>query len=302
MAFGKSAGKWTPDDSERLKRLVLKHVSNGGTVVDACEQFELETNGVYSKRMNQMRWFLTLRSASRPEYRRAQEIGRKAKMIKLKQQYEHVEEEFSTQQPTMVDDELSTRLISSVLEMVEDRRQLAVSLEDHKGRLESVERNVDEFEEERKLTQLRFEKKERELDKLQKHSREQQFKYDQLAEDYQQMRINDAKEFETVQMQLKEMHAKFENLTADYSRFRANAAKESERLEAAVRDEQVRYSQLLTKYNKAAEDNANLMKRITDFAQQMTAFMPQEVAPSGTLSTIPMRPVASKGSTDVAGL
>ena len=100
---------------------------------------------------------------------------------------------------------------------------------------------------------------------------EKQLKYDQLLDDYKQLRANDAKEFERLQLQIKEIRLNYENLNSDYSRYRSETMREAEKMEADVREGVVKYHQLLDEYNKLREENTNLMSNIINFTQQMSS-------------------------------
>lgn len=201
-----------------------------------------------------------------------------------------------------IDDELSTRLFTSVIGIVEERRQLATSLADYKRQLVETDRMVEELKQERKFAQLRMERKEEEIEKVQRQVAEKQLKYDQLIEDYKQLRASEALERERLQQQIKEGRLNFENVNSDYSRFRSESMKDVERLEAEVREWHVKYHQLMNEYDKTREDNTHLMRNIAQFTQQMSSIRMQDQSSDFVRPPVPIRPVPAKDAGDASNL
>lgn len=189
------------------------------------------------------------------------------------------------------DDEVSTRLFASVVSIVEDRRQLITSLDEHKRFLRDAENTIQDMKLDKRASQLLLEKKEEEIEVTRRQMAEKQLKYDQLLEDYRQLRSNDSKEFERLQQQIKEIRLSYENLNADYSRFRSESIRESEKLEAEVREGLVKYHQLLDEYNRLREENSNLMSSIVNFTQQMSSLRVPEPR-TESRKPVPIYPVA----------
>jgi chromosome segregation ATPase len=288
---------WTPEKIERLKKLVLKHVANGGSVQDACQQFAYETNGAHKAKAVHLKWLMSVRHQCRDEWKRAVELGLKAKVLKI-DNFENQSEEINMQ--TIHEDELVKKLYQAVEQLVEDRRQTVVSMQEYQKQAEYYEKRILDLEEEKRMAELRFEKKEREIERLNRELIEKQSKYDQLMEDYQQMRANDAKEYERLQYQLKELQSKYETLMSDYNRYRSQSAIELERLENSLRDEQIKNAQLQIQYEQIRKENSNLTKRITDFAQQISAALSVDQPTQTPVTPVPIRPVVSKDSNDAA--
>jgi chromosome segregation ATPase len=301
MDYTGTKATWTIDKSDRLKSLILKHVATGGTVLNACEQFELETNGLFKTRLNQLRWVVFLRHTCKDEYRQATEAGRVARQVKLEQRAIQGEEEHMTQ--FEMDDDISNRLMASVVDIVENRRQLADSLQEQKDKLKLAEHQILDLQEQNEMMQVRMEKKEKDTEQQQRMLVEKQSKYDQLLEDFQQTRSSQSTEYERVQKQVQELQTKYEHLNADYSRYRSNSTREVEKLETQLRDEQIKNTQLVAQYEGLRMENVNLMKRITDFASQitsMTSLLPKETQSQPTLTAVPIRTSVSKDTGDVA--
>lgn len=301
MDYTSTKATWTTEKSDRLKNLVLKHVSNSGTVLDACEQFEIETNGVFKTRLNQLRWVIFLRHACKEEYRRAMEMGREAKLAKMEQRA--IQGEDADVAQFEMDDEISNRLMASVVDIVENRRQLSGLLQEQKEKLQLFERQISDFSEQNEMIRVRMEKKEKDIEQQQRMLVDKQAKYDQLLEDFQQTRTSHSTEYERLQKQVQEMHSKYENLNSDYSRYRTNSAREVEKLETTLRDEQIKNTQLIGLYEALRTENVNLMKRVTDFASQVTSMtspLPKEVSAQPTLTAVPIRTSVSKDTGDVA--
>lgn len=212
--------------------------------------------------------------------------------------------QFNTNPVTpIVDDELSTRLFTSVVGIVEDRRQLVQSLDECKRYLRDADQTIEQLKQEKKSAQLLVERKEEEIESNRRQLADKQLKYDQLLEDYKQLRANDAKEYERLQDQLREMRLNYENLNADYTRYRSESAKEVEKLEAELRTGMVRYHQLLEKFNKVKEENTRLTSHIVNFAQQMTGLQaPVRSTEPVSESPVPIQPVVPSGSQESGNL
>lgn len=302
MDYTSTKAIWTNEKSDRLKSLVLKHVLNGGTVLDACEQFEIETNGVFKTRLSQLRWVVFLRHACKDDYRKAVEAGREAKQIKLEQRAIQGEDEHMTQ--FEMDDDISNRLMASVVDIVENRRQVSNLLQEQKDKLKLAEHQVADLQEQNEMIQVRMDKKEKDMEQQQRMLGDKQAKYDQLLEEFQQNRTSHSAEYDRIQKQGQEIQTKYEHLNADYSRYRSNSAREVEKLETELRDEQIRNNQLTAQYEALRMENINLMKRVTDFASQVTSItslLPKEVpSQQPTLTAVPIRTSVSKDTGGVA--
>ncbi len=198
-----------------------------------------------------------------------------------------------------IDDELTTRLFAAAVSIVEDRRQLTISLEEYKRHLHDSEQTVEGLKLDKRAAQMTIEKKEEEIESAHRLVAEKQLKYDQLLDDYKQLRANDAKEFERLQMQTKEIRLNYENLNADYSRFRNESMRETEKLEAEAREGLVKYHQLLDEYNKLREENASFLTNIVNFTQQMSSLRVPEQK-SELRKPVPIHPIVNN-SENAAG-
>ena len=297
MSNREMSSSWTPNKVSRLKQLVLRHVSNGGTVRDACEQFEFETNGIHKTRSNQLKWVLSIRSTCREEFKVALEQGRVTKMQKFGEQ-SATDEPLDDEIPSM-DDELSDRLFSTVLEMVEDRRQLSASVDEFQQQRNRNEAAIQELEDAHRLDQMRFEKKDKEIEGLAAQVQESESNFKQLQEDYELLRSNTSNEYYRLQLQFKESKMQYDNLHSEFRKYQAASRREVDNLESQLRESQSRYEQLLAQYELSRQDNARLTKRITDFAQQITSIVPSESSRAQSISPIPIR--SSVTSSDGAG-
>lgn len=296
MVSGNDSSKWSPEKVERFRKLVLRHVSNGGTVMDACAQFEYETNGLHTKRQNYIKWVLSIKSTCKEELRRAQEIGVSAKMVRISENMQEVSEEVKSpvsRETPLLHDEIEENALASIRELLDDRKQVLLSLNQVETKLEVAQKNTEDLEEERQLLQLAVEKRETEAAKLQRQLVDKQSQHEQLTEDYRQLRANGVKEQERLTQQAQELQLKYENLNADYSRFRSNSERELHKLESVLREEQVKYTQLLSLYDRAKQENEALVKNINDFARHMTNILPHEPASSSTVTALPIRAVVS---------
>lgn len=195
-----------------------------------------------------------------------------------------------------VDDDLSSRVFASVVALVEDRRQVTSAWQETRQLLMDAEHTVDELKEEQRHMQLLVEKKEDEIQAFRRQLADKQLKYDQLLEDYKQLRANDAVEYEKLQQQMKELRLGYENLNADYTRFRSESMKEVERLEAEIRGGVVRYHQLLDEFNKVRDENMSLMANVMNFTQQISGLRMPDKIKDDPRNQVPIRPVAETGT------
>lgn len=66
---------WKQEDFDRLAKLVLDTVSNGGTVMDGCKKFEEETNGLRTLSANRYKWVTKLSKQYSAQYEVAKAKG-----------------------------------------------------------------------------------------------------------------------------------------------------------------------------------------------------------------------------------
>jgi chromosome segregation ATPase len=301
VAWLSGGANWSPEKTERLKQLVLRHVSNGGTVLDACEQFEFETNGLHKIKLNQMKWLFSIRHTCKDEYKRAVDLGQRVRLQKFEDQATLVSSDKLSLNDQM-DDELSDKLFASVVDIVEHRRELSATIEELTSKLESTEQSLQATEEQRKLMQIQQDKKEQEVDNLQRQLGDNQTKYARLLEDYHQLRATNTREYERVQMQLKESHQKFETLTTDYNRFRTKSRSEMERMENELRQEQIKNRQLVAKFEDLKQDNEKLKTQITDFAHHISSVLENDKPGTGaTPIAIPIRQAVNPDNDEPTG-
>ncbi|WAH36962.1 hypothetical protein [Alicyclobacillus dauci] len=194
-----------------------------------------------------------------------------------------------------VDDEVSSRLFTSVVAIVEDRRQLSAALQEYKQQVEDDQQLIEALKEERKHAQVMLEKKEDEIEAGRRLAAEKQLKYDQLLDDYNQLRANDAREYELLQQQIKESRLNYAKLEADYTRFRAESTKNVQKLESDIRNGVVQYQQLVEKYNKLRDENARLVAHIAKFTEQMSSFRLHDVSTQPQFDPVPIHPTVEPG-------
>ncbi|MDB5084563.1 MAG: hypothetical protein JWN30_1449 [Bacilli bacterium] len=269
--------KWTLEKTERFKRLVLRHVSNGGSVTDACEQFEYETQGLHKKYANRLKWIFLFRFQCKQEYYRARAIGSKVKMLQLDGQEEMAVDKVNANNNTNIsEDDLSFKVVSAIQELLEDRQHVMNLSQNYREQFELAEKVIEELQEERKLSELRVGKKEKEIEKLQQLARDKQFKIDQLGTDYDKLRASTVKESDKLHLQLKAEQLKYDQVNNEMIQLRSNSSKEVERLESHIKLKQLEYDQLAANYNRLSADNEKLTKSITEFTRQLTNFLPTE--------------------------
>lgn len=288
MANTEMSNTWTPNKVTRLKQLILRHVANGGTVHEACEQFEFETNSIHRARANHMKWVLSIRHTCRDEFRQAVEQGQTVRLKKLGDgsiaELPVEEDAFPS-----TNDELADRLFATVAEFVEDRRDLSSSVDDLKVRLERSEIFVQELEDARKLDQMRYDKKTKEYETLEQQLADLQTRYSQEQSDHEQLKKNSASDYYRLQVQFKESKMQFDDISSEFRKFQATSRRETELLESQLRDTHTRYEQLATQYELSRQDNARLTKRITDFAQQITSMVPNTDTTAPIIASVPIR-------------
>ncbi|WP_029422945.1 hypothetical protein [Alicyclobacillus macrosporangiidus] len=316
---------WTPEKTERLKMLVLRHLARGGTVMDACQQFEFETNGEHKAWAAHVRWLLFIRASCGEEYRQARVAGRlgqrgvtpsvpmdeagdradtphgntEAEQVAPQEDDGQGGLESAMLQSIHLQDELASKLFYSVTEILEDRRQLKELILEYGKRLELAERKIAELQEDNRVAQHKLEKKDQEIEQKERLLLEGQLKYQQLYEDFQQFRGEQAEEYQRLQQQIGELQARYEALNGEYGRFRAHSTREIERLQSQLRESEVRNTQLQAQYDAVRNENANLARRVADFARQISSMLGSDTSLEHLQAAVPIRPMLVKPEEEV---
>lgn len=304
MTESHSNSLWTPENTERLKRLVLGNISAQKSVLEACRQFEFETKGQHKTYQNFLRWWFVVRPSSRDDYKAALRARRypistvdESSQQPAIEQHTYAEDEFQevstmAQQPNLnVDDEISGRLYNVLAEMLESRRQLKQSNQEFRKNLDLAERKITEISSDNKLLELELEKKDNDLEKQQRMNVENQYKYDELQEAYEQAQLRHENEYSRFQQELKELQQNYERLTREYNNYRKESTKEIETLQSSLRNAEMRNAHLTAQYEEVRKENVALSRRITDFAHQISSFVGVNAMPS--VQPVPIRPAIS---------
>jgi len=191
-----------------------------------------------------------------------------------------------------IEDETSTKLLNAVTRVIEDRRLLKVDLQEHKKTIELADRKIHEVETARNTAADKLLQREAELERQERRLVDNQYKFEQLQEDYQQLVATRNSEYERLQTQIREMQSKYETLSGDYSKLRRETTGQVERLEALLRVAEMHNAQLSAESEEVRKDNANLTRRITEFARQISGLgqAPSELTP------VPIRPALAPSS------
>lgn len=342
-------------DKERLRQLITNHVASGGTVREACERFEFETNGLHKASTSMWKWYLFLRftsGQSRNDTFRDQSFIQGALPTEgsvsqvsgngdpaagtttpgavwqnpataAPSRYgagagagapAHVREQLYRDEPQealnmpqdlsfitasgITEDEVAHRLLQAVSGIVDDRRQMKDAVQEFKKQIEMLERQLRDSDDERKMLEFKLEKKNTDVDRHERAMLDNQYKYEKLQEEFEQMQTNHQAEHNRLQDKINDLTSRYEELSSDYSRVRRESAKEIERLEMQLRNAELRNTQLTAKYEEIRKDNANLTRRVTDFAHQISTFMDPNAFAQPSLAAVPIRPVADNHKQD----
>jgi hypothetical protein len=301
-------------DSERLRQLVQSHIANGGTVKEACERFAFETQGAHSARASMLRWYLFLRYSKGGTEKRATmsaealaapsaqsypELSVASGKIEITEEGAKMPQSSIYNVPSaMTEDETTVRLLQAVSAMVDDRRQMKELLQEYKKQIEVTQRQLRDSDDERKMLEFKLEKKDSEIDRQQRMMLDHQYKYEHLQEEFEQMQVNHQTEHNRLQEKVNELTGHYEELTVDYTRLRKESSKEIERLEMQLRGAELKNAQLSAKYEEIRKDNANLTRRVTDFAHQIAGFMDPTVFAQPQLAAVPIRTVLDNAKSE----
>lgn len=275
MAYVNSTSRWTPEKSSQLKSLILRHVSHGGTVLDACEQFEYETGGLHKKRTNYLRWNLQIKRSCKEEFFRARQTGLKTKIFKLNEQ---------AQQKPAANDNLrsysdgdnttSDRLINSVIEIIEDRRKVDHLYEEQTQQLQQASQSILKLEDDIHQMELRYAEKEQELYETVQRLQDSLKQHQQLSETYEMLKSSSAREYQNMQEQVTHMKQEYDEMSTQIEEVRSSNAKQVQRLETQLWEALVKNKELAAEINRMNEEKSVLVRSITDFASQMTSMLP----------------------------
>lgn len=303
-------------DRERLRQLVVNHVAKGGTVREACERFEFETSGAHKAGTSMLKWYLYLRYSARndkavPEgsysaeslaEQSPEETGViSAQPVVTEGELKMSQSSGFTTSSTGTEDEISTRLLQSVSAMVDDRKKMKELLQEYKKQIEMTERKLRDSEDERRSLEIKLDRKDSDMDRQQRLMLDHQYKYEQLQEEFEQMQTNHQTEHNRLQEKVNELTSQYEELTVDYTKLRKESSKEIERLEMQLRNAELKNTQLAAKYEEIRKDNANLTRRVTDFAHQIAGFMDPSVLTQPSLQAVPIRSVVDNNNQESEG-
>lgn len=199
---------------------------------------------------------------------------------------------------SFTEDEVAHRLLQAVSGIVDDRKKMKESVSEFKKQVEMLQRQLRDSDDERKMLEFKLEKKNTEVDQQQRLMLDHQYKYEQLQEEFEQMQTNHQTEHNHSQNRINELSSQYEELSVDYSRVRKESSKEIERLEMQLRNAELKNTQLNAKYEEVRKDNANLTRRVTDFAHQISSFMDPTALTQPSLAPVPIRSVVDNKRQD----
>lgn len=294
---------WTPEDKIRLRGLVLHHLGTGGTVMDACQQFQFETSGRHKANSARLRWLLQLRwtHAGKGNQVQTKEPSGETytppvedKVSVVNQTYAPQEESFMDTQRIYGEDEASVRLLNAVTHILEDRRQLKDDVQESRKLADLSQRKVKESEEDRKALELKLVEKDNEIEKQERLLVDTQYKLHQVQEDYNQLSEARNSEYNRLQDQISELQSKYETLGQDYANLRRENTLQIEKLEAALRGAEAKNAQLVAEAEGVRKENVALTRRITDFAQQIASALGQVPTDPPAVTPVPIRAAVTK--------
>ncbi len=281
MAYSNASARWSAEKSNQLKNLILRHVSHGGSVLDACEQFEYETGGLHKKRTNYWRWNFVIKRSCKEAYYRARQTGLKSKIYRLNDQT--VVKSASDGLKSYSDGENTStdRLVSSVIEIIEERNKIEHLYDEQTNNLGDANQSIRTLEEDMHRLEQNYAEKEQELyetvQKLQDSIRQHQ----QLSESYEILRSSTSREHHNMQEQVTRMKEEYDSMQTQLEEVRSASTKQIQRLETQLWESLVKNKELTAEINRLNEEKTVLVRSITDFASQMTSMLPSQVDMNG---------------------
>jgi DNA repair exonuclease SbcCD ATPase subunit len=182
-----------------------------------------------------------------------------------------------TRKPLQAEDEVASRLLQAVSNVLEDRSLLHQDLQEFKKGLELTQRKAKEIEDENKLLELRIAEKDSELERRELRMVDLRYKLDQLQENYQHLSAAKDNEYQRMQDIVTEMQTKYDALSRDYGALRRESSSQIERLESMLRHVELRNGQLAAEAEQVRKENASLTRQITEFAQKISGVLGQVV-------------------------
>nr|NNM89742.1 hypothetical protein [Bacilli bacterium] len=199
-----------------------------------------------------------------------------------------------TRKPLQADDEVASKLLQAVSDVLEDRSLLRQDLQEFKKGLELTQRKAKEIEDEKKLLELRIAEKDSELERRELRMVDLRYKLDQLQENYQHLVAAKDNEYQRMQDIVSEMQTKYDSLSRDYGTLRRDSTSQIERLESMLRHVELRNGQLAAEAEQVRKENASLTRQITEFAQKISGVLGQ-TAPTDMPRIMP---VPNRNSSD----
>jgi len=274
MAYANSTTGWSSEKSSQLKNLILRHVSHGGSVLDACEQFEYETGGLHKKRANYWRWTLFIKRTCKEEFYRARQTGLKSRIYKLNEQITSKPMNEGLKAYSDGENTSSERLINSVIEMIEDRKNVEHRYEEQTVHLGEANQSIHSLEDEIHQLELHYAEKEQELYESVQTLQDSMRKYQQLSESYELLKSSSTREYQNMQGQVTQMKQEYERMGSQLEELRTTNGKQIQRLETQLWESLVKNKELTAEINRLNEEKGVLVRSITDFASQMTSMLP----------------------------
>ncbi len=277
MAYANSTAKWTSEKSSQLKNLILRHVSHGGSVLDACEQFEYETGGLHKKRTNYWRWNVFIKRTCKEEFYRARQTGLKTRIVKLNEQITQKPVNEGLKSYSDGENTTSDRLINSVIEMIEDRKRIEQLYNEQTSNLGDANQSIRSLEDETHQLELRYAEKEQELYETVQRLQDSIKQHQQLSESYELLKSSSSREYQNMQEQVAYMKQEYDRMSTEIEEVRATDAKQIQRLETQLWESLVKNKELTAEINRLNEEKTVLVRSITDFASQMTSMLPEQI-------------------------
>ncbi len=277
MAYANSTAKWSSEKSSQLKNLILRHVSHGGSVLDACEQFEYETGGLHKKRANYWRWNILIKRTCKEEFYRARQTGLKSRIVKLNEQITQKPANEGLKSYNNGENTTTDRLVNSVIEMIEDRNRIEHLYDEQTNNLGAANQTIRSMEDEVHQLELHYAEKEQELYETVQKLQDSIKQHQHLSESYELLKSSSTREYQNMQEQVAHMKQEYDRMNSDLEDLRTTNGKQIQRLETQLWESLVKNKELTAEINRLNEEKTVLVRSITDFASQMTSMLPEQV-------------------------
>ena len=169
------------------------------------------------------------------------------------------------------DDAFSENLLTIIFGIIEERRKMFSLVAKYKEQVAETQTINAGIIEEKKQLASSLEERDNQLRSLQGQINEHQEKYQELIEEHKESEINSLKERQKLQQQVKELEANYEGLADELKKHHEETRIKVTRYKDDLRLEKEKYNRLLLQHKKLSEDNTDLVEKIASFTRQISS-------------------------------